>query len=278
MKEYKDVLEAVPNNSMAPCGGVKPSHPESVEYSYQLELLADIKNYYGWILEEIQPFFGQRLAEIGGGIGTFTELFVGAYLQRDERARLEVFEPTAALFSSLEQTLRSRYASFLESGRLKATAGYFEFYQKQQFDTIIMINVLEHISDDQEFIRNVFRSLPPGGTFVVYVPALQWLYGPVDKKAGHYRRYEKKALQRLFEVEGFEIAKVKYMDMGGILPWYFFHVVGGRESFNPFLAQLYDRWMVPMTRFVEALCGAILGKNLLIVGRKSATGRREEEG
>jgi hypothetical protein len=64
------------------------------------------------------------------------------------------------------------------------------------------------------------------------------------------------------------VVKAIYMDMAGILPWYLFNVLGRSRTINARLAQLYDRWFVPATKFVERRCGAPLGKNLLIIGQK----------
>ena len=251
------------------CVEDKVSYAKETEYAYHLEILAELKNYYGWILDEIRPFFGQRMAEIGGGIGTFTDLFVISHLQKEAGTSLEVFEPTHDLYRAIETRAERAYASLVRTGRLKTVAGYFDFSRKEQFDTIIMINVLEHIQDDLEFVRNSFNSLAAGGTFVVFVPALQWLYGPLDKKAGHFRRYEKNQLEGLLRSAGFEVLKSKYMDAGGVLPWYLFHVIGKSESFSPLLTRFYDRWMIPAVRYLEGIVQPFIGKNVLIVGRKN---------
>lgn len=244
-------------------------HTEHDSLTSDLEALAGLENYHVWILDEIRPYLGNRLAEIGAGIGTFTKLLASAHLALNPAARLEAFEPTDHLCRRLRSDLEQTHASFVQAGRLLVTAGYFQ-PSSRQYDTIIMINVLEHIQDDQESIRATYHSLSPGGTFIVYSPALPWLYSPHDKAVGHYRRYEMPQLEEIMRKEGFTVVAAKYMDCMGILPWYLLNVIGGSTSINPRLARFYDTWVVPLTRLIERLWRPRIGKNVLIVARKNA--------
>jgi SAM-dependent methyltransferase len=232
-----------------------------------LEALADLENYPQWIVDEIKPYLGARLAEIGAGIGTITKRIADGHLQHLPEARLEAFEPAGNLYRRLQEQLNHSYPELVGNGRLVATRGYFES-SPERYDTVIMINVLEHIEEDQATLQQVFRSLTPDGRVVVFVPALSWLYSPYDKAVGHYRRYEKEQLEGLFKKSGFELLKAKYLDCLGMLPWYLFYVLGRSQSMNRDLAQLYDRWVVPVTRWIEERHPPVLGKNILIVGRK----------
>ncbi len=242
-------------------------HTEHNRLTSDLEALAGLENYHGWILDEIRPYLGNRLAEIGAGIGTFTKLLVRAHLNPDPTARLEVFEPASTLCRRLRSDLEEAHTSLIQAGRLLVTEGYFQ-PSSRQYDTIIMINVLEHIQDDQESVCTVYQALSPGGTFVVYSPALQWLFSSYDEAVGHYRRYEMRALEQILVKAGFAVVAAKHMDYMGVLPWYLLNVIGGSTSINPHLARLYDRWFVPITRWMEGREGPCLGKNILMVGRK----------
>jgi len=232
--------------------------------------LDDLENYYRWLFEEVRPFFGERLAEIGAGIGTFTVRLVRSHVSCHPTARLEVFEPEGNLYRHLQKRLESVHPDLVRAGRLTTTHGVFRS-SPERFDTVIMINVLEHIEDDQASIRAAYDALLPGGTFVVFVPALPWLYSALDKAVGHYRRYEKPHLERLLHAGRFNVVKSQYMDTMGVLPWYLLNVIGRRTSINPHLAQLYDTWFVPFTRWIESLLNPWFGKNVLIVARKNRT-------
>jgi SAM-dependent methyltransferase len=233
--------------------------------------LDDLENYYRWLFEEAHPFFGERLVEIGAGIGTFTVRLVRSHVSCHPTARLEVFEPEGSLYQHLRKRLETAHPDLLRAGRLTTTNGVFRS-SPERFDTVIMINVLEHIEDDQASIRAAYHALVPGGRFVVFVPALPWLYSALDREVGHYRRYEKPYLEGLLRAGRFNVVKSKYMDCIGVLPWYLLNVVGRRTSISPRLARLYDTWFVPVTRWIEGVRNPWFGKNVLIVARKNAAG------
>jgi hypothetical protein len=244
-------------------------HTEHDSLTSDLEALDGLENYHGWILNEIRPYLKPRLVEIGGGIGTFTKLFVSAHLLPHPATRLEVFEPASAFCLRLREDLQRAYPGLMRAGRLVVTGKFFQ-PSPGQCDSVVMVNVLEHIQNDQATVRAAYDSLSPGGTFIVYSPALPWLYSPHDKAVGHCRRYAMSHLERIFRSAGFTVVAAKYMDCMGVLPWYLLNVIGGSTSINPRLARLYDRWFVPITRWMEGRDGRCLGKNVLMVGRKGA--------
>ena len=235
--------------------------------SYELDALKNLSNYYAWIVDECAPFLGTRLAEIGGGIGTFTAFLARSQVQRHGERSLDVFEPDAALHRSLVDRMQSEFRGLIQAGRLRVTHGAFSPHP-QRFDTVVLVNVLEHIPDDESLVRAIHRSLAPGGTVIIFVPALQRLFSPLDKAVGHLRRYEKRQLRRLLESGGFGIARATYMDMAGVITWYLVHVLGRSQRISARMAEAYDRWVVPLTSAIERRCGAFVGKNLLIIGRK----------
>lgn len=235
-----------------------------------IDSLAVLANYYDWILDEIRPFLGRRMAEIGAGIGTFTERLAAARLDSDPTAVLQAFEPAANLFQQLHAKLEPDRRSLLRSGRLVLHHGYFQT-AGDAFDSIIMINVLEHVEDDAALLRMIYNSLSDRGTFIAFVPALPWLFSAHDKMVGHYRRYDKASLEGLLSAEGFHILKCKYFDCLGILPWYLLNVLfGAHATMNPRLSWFYDKVFVPLSRRIEYRCPPSLGKNLLIVGGKGS--------
>jgi SAM-dependent methyltransferase len=247
--------------------GTQESIGTNKSLAFDLEALAQLDNYYRWIVEEIRPFLGDRLVEIGAGIGTFTNALVVNYLSHNPAARLEAFEPESLLYRQLHKRLALAHPDLIRTGRLVPTEGYFRVPQ-EPCDTVLMVNVLEHIQDDQESVRMIHHALSSGGTLAIYSPAMQWLYSRHDQAVGHYRRYEKTRLAQLMLGVGFEVITAKYMDCMGVLPWYLLNVIGGFTSINSRLARLYDTWFVPITRWMEGREGPRIGKNILMIGRK----------
>ena len=241
-----------------------------VEETLRLELstIESLVNYHAWIYQEIQPFLGDRLIEIGAGLGTFSNLLIHHHITGQTNRTLELLEPAKDLFAQLRNKCQSRYDGLLLTGRLRLTNDMFT-PGAYISDTAIMINVLEHIEDDRNLISHIYSSIQPGGTLAVFSPALPFLYSPLDQRVGHFRRYRKSDLAALIEEAGFSLEKVQYMDMLGVIPWYAINVLAGSCSFNPLLAKTYDRVVVPITRWLEHCFGSPIGKNVLVVGRKA---------
>jgi SAM-dependent methyltransferase len=232
-----------------------------------LEALSDLTNYYQWIVDEIRPCLGARLAEIGAGIGTFTHFLIAGHIAHQPVASLRAFEPAANLYPVLQRRLHERHADLVDEGRVVAQSDYFRG-APGEFDTVILVNVLEHIEDDLACFREVHAALSPGGRIVIFVPALRWLFSELDRAVGHYRRYHKNQLHQALEASNFKIIKSSYFDVLGVLPWYLLNVLGRATTVNPRLARLYDRVGVPLTRWVEQLYSPAFGKNLLLIGEK----------
>ena len=241
------------------------------EFTYltsELEALTKLRNYYRWIFDEIRPFLGTRLAEIGAGLGTFTDILATNHLLAQPTVRMDVFEPAVNLYQQLADRLGQKHRDLIHTNRLVTHNGYFT-PTHEQFDTIIMINVLEHIEDDRSAVRIAYDSLSPGGMIVLFVPALPRLFSKFDRAVGHHRRYTQPALSRLLREERLDVVKSSYMDVIGLVPWYLLNVLGGIQTVRPWMVRLYDRVLVPVTRRIERLWPPVLGKNALMIGRKS---------
>ena len=226
-------------------------------FGRDLEAMSFARNYHKWIIDEFKPFFGQSLAEVGAGTGNFSELLI------EHIKHLVAFEPSKNMYPLLKdrfsknprvQTINSTFSS--ECSKFKGC-----------FDSIIYVNVLEHIENDEQELYYVYKTLKHGGHALIFVPALSFLYSDLDKKLGHFRRYYKKDLVKLVQHIGFNIRKAKYFDLAGIIPWYIVFVflkkpiTGGKVS-------LYDKLMVPLTQKLEWFVTPPVGKNLLIVIQK----------
>ena len=138
---------------------------------------------------------------------------------------------------------------------------------EEYFDSIVYVNVLEHIEDDYQELSCVYKSLKSEGFVLLFVPALSFLYSAFDKDVGHYRRYRKKKLINLLKNNYFKIIKAKYIDFTGILPWYFNFVLFKRPMIQKYVIQ-YDKYVIPVIKKFESLIAPPIGKNLLIVGQK----------
>ena len=134
-------------------------------------------------------------------------------------------------------------------------------------DSVVSVNVLEHVGDDAEelaLMRNVLR---PGGYLCLWVPALPKLYSRFDRSLGHFRRYRKTEVARKLEQAGLVPVKLAYRDVVGMLAWF---VVCRmlRLDLSPAKVGAYDRFVMPATGLLGRLMNPPLGKNLMAIARK----------
>jgi SAM-dependent methyltransferase len=222
----------------------------------ELESMTFAVNYHRWITDELAPFFGHNVVEVGAGVGDLTTI-----LLQTELKNLYAFEPASNLFPLLSNKMK---------GRTRVST-VNEFFRPELvpdvIDSILYVNVLEHIEDDSGELSLAYSALRSGGYLLLFVPALQWLFSEADSSVGHFRRYYKKNLVNLVKKAGFSIEKAHYFDLAGILPWYFNFVLL-KNSFNASSVALYDKLIVPPMRVFETLLTPPIGKNILVVARK----------
>ena len=224
-----------------------------------LEVLADMPNYYSWIMEAFAPHVRGRVIEYGAGVGTISERLAPLAEQ------LTLVEPSANLIDRL----RARFAG---SAKVIVTAESLEAHVAQlapgSVDAIVMVNVLEHIADDRGALRQLTAALKPGGHLLLFVPALQFLMSRLDRNLGHFRRYHRPDLVTKVGDAGATVMDCRYIDLLGVGPWFLLNTLMGATAFNPTLVALNDRYAVALTRRIESVIGAPFGKNLVLVARK----------
>ena len=230
----------------------------AAEYSgTELEDMALLENYHRWILGEFRAFFGSNVAEIGAGMGSFSKLILETRVKS-----LTAFEPSSNMFSLLHESLAD------ETRAVAVNDCFGEQYAHSRYDSVIYVNVLEHIEDDRTELRYAHAGLKEKGHLLLFVPALPWLFSDFDAEIGHFRRYLKGDLVDLVISAGFDIVRACYFDIAGILPWYFNFVLlkntPGRGS-----VAFYDNFIVPPMRRIESAFTPPVGKNILLVARKA---------
>jgi hypothetical protein len=137
------------------------------------------------------------------------------------------------------------------------------------FDSVVYVNVLEHILDDVGELRTARDLLVPGGTLAVFVPALPRLYGSMDFKSGHHRRYVKESLRTVVSEAGFEVVDIRYLDVLGVAPYFAMYRLLDVKSLGSVSSGGYDKIVVPLSRAVQRLVpDPPFGKNLLAIARR----------
>ncbi len=228
-----------------------------------LESMAFAVNYHNWILDEFRPFLGKKIVEVGSGRGSFSEL-----LLREKPEVLSLIEPSE-MFDDLKHYL-SRFESAGETNFYQAIFASVRdtISETKKPDSIIYVNVLEHIEDDSAELEMIYQTLEDKGRCFIFVPALMSLYGKFDRKIGHFRRYAKMEIEEKCIAAGFKILKSKYFDFAGIFPWYVKYKLLRSASLESGAVSIYDKCAVPIIKRFERYFDLPVGKNILIVAEK----------
>lgn len=228
-----------------------------------LEAMSFAVNYHKWILEEFRPFLGRHVVEVGAGTGSFSEMIL-----QEKIDSLSLVEPSGmfeSLTENINQTRNGTRVNFYKSFFSEAAA---EILDKQKPDSIIYVNVLEHVEDDRAELKHIYRTLSKGGRCFIFVPALMSLYGEFDRKIGHFRRYTKREVEEKCQSAGFKVVKSKYFDFAGIVPWYVKYKILKSDSLASGAVTLYDKMAIPFIKGMETLVNVPLGKNVLLIAEK----------
>ena len=238
------------------------SEMSQVEYEGDdLHVLSNMPNYYSWIMKTFAPFVKGHVVEYGAGIGTVSELLFPL------GERLTLVEPSVTLIPKLR-------ANFADRATVEICGEMLEQHAAAaadcSVDTIVMINVLEHIDDDREALRHLVRMLRPGGHLLIFVPALQALMSEIDLMHGHFRRYHRPDLVGKVKSAGAHVIESRYFDFLGTFSWLVVNKWGGSTTFNPRMIEINDKILVPISSALETAISPPIGKNLIVVGRKPA--------
>jgi hypothetical protein len=134
-------------------------------------------------------------------------------------------------------------------------------------ETVLAVNVLEHLLDDVGALRRMAAVVEPGGSVVVFVPAYPSLYGPHDRAAGHVRRYVPRTLEAAISAAGLRVELLRPVNFLGGIAWWVAVRVGGCSSPRSGMVKVYDRLVVPVVRLMERWWRPPFGQSILCVAR-----------
>ncbi len=211
-----------------------------------------LANHTRRIAELCSPYLGSNVADVGAGFGAITEHLAAG-------RTLVALDPADDCRVALEKrfsewpnvTVRFGDIDALEPGEL--------------FESIVMINVLEHILDDASALRTLAAHCTPTGSLVVYVPAYNFLYTNWDRAVGHYRRYTKARLTGVIERAGLHLSHIRYVNAVALPGWMITGPLTHRAASLRTSLDAWDRYGVPLTRWVEERFNLPFGLNLIAV-------------
>ena len=209
-----------------------------------------------YIFFQIKKFIKGNVLEVGAGIGSFTNNYKNL--------------PNKITLSQIDQENLSLIKKKFKDANINFT-GDLTKNIKRNFDTIMYLNVLEHIEDDTKEINEAFQKLNPGGFLVILVPAHNNLYSEFDKAIGHFRRYEIKYFRNL-KVNNSKLIKLNFLDSAGYFLYYINKIFFKKEVYPSKLKiYIWDKFFTPITFILDKILFYKFGKNILYVIQKSDT-------
>lgn len=228
-----------------------------------LARMANARNYQAWMYERVSSYLGQRVVEIGSGIGNFTRLLLDR----------ELVVPIDSHQGCL-QVLRQNLGNDLKSEPLAidvCDTSAMQRLREYDFDTAICFNVIEHIADDVLALKNIYSAIRNGGRAIILVPAFQALYGTVDESLGHFRRYRTKELTSKMHQAGFVVERSFYMNIIGMLGWFANNRIFKRREESTKQILFFDRYIAPLAERLERLIPPPFGLSLIAIGLKESS-------
>ena len=221
--------------------------------------MASAANYHKWVFGAVRPYIipqGLTL-EVGAGHGEYTKLL----LEISRRVIATDVDP--AMISRIEAGL-----SNFKNVDVVMMDGVESDKIREPVDNIIAINIIEHIKQDDKFIRSCFEVLQSGGRLIVFAPAFPGLFSDMDREAGHFRRYLKKDLKILLTHNGFKVISAGYFNFTGFWGWLLNkYLKSGVDSQAANLqVKAFDRciWLFKLFEIFSFCCG----QSIIVVGQK----------
>jgi len=198
-----------------------------------LDALSEAQRFNRWMANTIEPYIGKRVLEAGAGIGNLTRLLCSRR-ERYVAADLEV-EYLAHLRARFQHRPRMevRHCDLSNPAEFQALAC--------AMDSVVCLNVLEHIEDDMTGLRNIYSALQHGGRAIVLVPHDQRVYGSLDTALGHYRRYSREELRQKMEHVGFRVERILDFNRISRPAWYVNGRWLNRKTIGRFQLRMFDR-------------------------------------
>ena len=206
----------------------------------------------------VEPYLGNDSCEVGAGSGTFTKRIA------DKVETLVALEPDYDSYKALT----SQFSNQSDRVRtIHAGAEALDTVRKDSLDSVVLVNVLEHLENHKAVMQELARIVKPGGHIIIWVPASELLYSPFDLAVGHFRRYSKLELKALALDSGLQIVNIQHVNLLGFIAWAGVAKLARQAPTQSGLTRIWDEHVIPKMQRIEKSISVPFGQSLLSVTR-----------
>ncbi len=230
-----------------------------------LDTIAQADKFNTWMYQTIAPFCKGNILEIGSGIGNISAFFL------KDNHQIFLSDIREGYCTKLESKFKN-HSNFLGTDIIDLTDPDFDTKYKnhlEKYDTVFALNVVEHIQNDTLALQNCHKLLTKNGSAVILVPSYQNLFNQFDTELGHYRRYTKTTLSKVFLNSGFEITHKQHFNFIGILGWFVSGQILKKKTIPKGQMKFYNT-LVPIIKIIDKIIFNSIGLSTIIVGNKKS--------
>ncbi len=229
-----------------------------------LDSLAGATEFNQWLFSQINKHLSDPVLEIGSGIGNISVIALNEF----SSVSLSDYnsEYCAILRSNFEDS--SSLKSVLNVNLLDPDFQIKHFAHKEKFSSLFILNVLEHIQDEDTALKNCSYMLKQGGTIAILVPAYNWLYSPIDKVLGHERRYTRKGLSKIVRANNFFIEKSWNFNVVGMIGWLIVCKLFRAKSISAGKINVLEK-ILPLAKILDKIFFKKIGLSVICIAKKN---------
>ena len=230
---------------------------------HTLQVIAKADQFNKWMYETIRPYLKGEILEIGSGIGNISKFVIS------NRLSLTLSDYN----TEYQQFLKENFSEFTNVQAILSIdlqhPDFFNHYfaLKEKYDSVFLLNVIEHLEDDIVAIENCRFLLKKGGRLVILAPAYPFLFCRFDKELGHYRRYSQKKLSFFFPHNSFKILHTQYFNFIGIAGWFIFGKLLKRKMIRSGEMSAFNK-MVPFFKLADLITFKKAGLSVIAIAEK----------
>lgn len=226
-----------------------------------LEVIKAANRFNYWMYSTIKPFCKGRILEIGSGIGNISRFFI----EDSFDINVSDIRPEYIEYLKSEYPISDSSCAMIDIAHPNFKIEYE--YLKGAFDTVVALNIIEHVKEDSIAVENCRFLLKKGGTLVILVPAYRFLYNSFDRELKHFRRYSGKSVRLLLKGSNLKPRRIFHFNLAGIFGWFWSGNVLKKSVIPGGQMKFFNR-IVPLFKIADLLTFRRIGLSVIGVAIK----------